>query len=536
MMSLLRSPGRRVHPGALGCALALALILPPVGNSGRALAGQDLVVGTYEELDRLRDEKLTQLRDYLDRVQRLAGQAATDPVLVEYFRIRNRLAELQAKQAPPAEALEVIRDLDLAMREHYLANYQTFYDVLFVARDGRIFRTIRGESDVGTNLLGTQQSGTALGRRLRENPEASFVDYQFYEASGEPSAFFVEPMKVAGKPAGWLILQCTIDKLNRIFARGDYLGATGEVFLVNRERQMLTDSRFRADTSILRQHLSAENISAKFAERRGHKIITDYRGQRALTSFEVCPVLDREWLLIAKIDEDEVVTRAWRRAGFDATLVAAAAAAKPPRLPEPVLPSDLVRVDMDEFRCVRPGARLLTYGVSTCTAVVLGRAGHFGYLGHPSTYDRCYGEGDMDLVAQMLQRVRQFEVYPSELREVRAVVVAPHANSARGIIERLLGAGLLLSQITVVEDPSARRADVTHDPATGHTLIHWFGTGSRDWWVDAAAVPDLGQLAQRTLEYPEAVVRADTRGLASAPVAADSAAAPAPAAAAGTSP
>jgi hypothetical protein len=513
---------------------ALALFLPPPGNSGRALAGQDLVVNTYTELDRLRDEKLTQLRDYLDRVQRLAGQAATDPVLCDYFRIRSRFAELQAQQAPPAEALAAIATLDLSLREHYLANYLAFYDILFVARDGSVFHTIRGEADAGTNLFSTSQGETALGKRLRGSPDASFIDYEYYEASGEPSAFFVEPVKVGGRPAGWLVLQCTIDKLNRIFARGDYLGGTGEVFLVNRERQMLTDSRFRADTSVLRQHLSEQNISAKFAERRGHKIITDYRGQRALTSFEVFPVLDREWLLIAKIDEDEVVTRAWQRTGFDAMLAEAARATRPPRMAEPRLPADLVRVDMDEFRGARPGAGLLTYGVSTCTAVVIGRPGHFGYLGHASVYDRCYGAGDMDLVAQMLQRIRQFEVYPSELRELRAVVVAPHVNSARGVVERLLDAGLFLSQITFVADPGARRADVLHDPESGATRVHWFGAGDRQWWVDAAAVPDLGLLAQTALDYPAAVTRADTRDQAVP----DSTAAtePAPADAAGTSP
>ncbi len=526
--------GLRARCAALLCVVLMALFVPAPGNSGRAYAGQGLVDSTYAELDRLRDEKLTQLRDYLDRVQRLAGQAATDPVLSEYFRIRSRFVELQGRQEPPAEALAAIVQLDLSLREHYLAHYLAFYDILFVSRDGNVFHTIRGEPDAGTNLLKTQQGGSALASRLRANPFASFVDYQFYEATGEPSAFFVEPVKVAGKPAGWLVLQCTIDKLNSIFARGEYLGGTGEVFLVNSDRQMLTDSRFRADTSILRQHLSEQNISAKFAERRGHKIITDYRGQRALTSFEVCPVLDREWLLIAKIDEDEVVTRAWRRSGFDSTLVGAAAGARPPRSGAPSTRPELVRVDMDEFRGARPGAGLLTYGVSTCTAVVIGRPGHFGYLGHPSTYDRCYGGGDMDLVAQMLQRIRQFEVYPSELRELRVVIVAPHANSARGVVERLLESGFLLSQITFVDDPGARRADVTHDPATGATLVHWFGSGGRDWWVDAADVPDLGRLAQQALDYPAAVSRADTRRQAVA----DSLAAPAGAGApgGGTSP
>ncbi|MBK7770951.1 MAG: cache domain-containing protein [bacterium] len=381
------------------------------GNSGRVLAGQDLVAGTYAELDRVRDVKLGQLKQYL-AAGRLAGRPGVS----------------SARPVPPRRAADRVQD--------------------------------PGEADRGSNLFTGPWRDSALTRRLRMEPAAAFVDYEHYEATGEPSAFFVQPIELDGAPAGWLILQCTIDKLNRIFDRGDYLGQTGEVFLVNRDRLMLTDSRFQSETSILRQHLSEQNISAKFAEGRGHKIITDYRGQRALTSFEVCPVLDKEWLLIAKIDEDEVVTRAWNRSGLEAMLMKAAAARQPAGVAPPRETANLVRVDMDEFHRVKPGAALLTYGVSTCTGIVITRPGHFGYLGHASTYDRCYGAGDIDLVAQMLKRIRQFEVYPSELRELRAVIVAPHVASARGVIERLLDAGILLSQITFVRDPGA---PVRHD-------------------------------------------------------------------------
>jgi hypothetical protein len=75
---------------------------------------------------------------------------------------------------------------------------------------------------------------------------------------------------------------------------------------------------------------------------------------------------------------------------------------------------------------------------------------------------------------------------------------------------------------------------VLHDPETGATRIHWFGAGDRQWWVDAADVPDLGRLAQAALAYPAAVTRADTRAQAVS----DSADTiePSPAAAAGTSP
>lgn len=493
-----------------GLAWAAALLfLPMPGSSGRALAGQDLVTATYAELDRVRDEKLGQLRQYLDRIRGLAGTAAADPVITEFYSLRTRFHRLRHVAPPPESAVAAMARLDESLREHYLTRYSAFYDLLFVDADGCVVHTIRGEADRGINLFEAPWRDTALVRRLRGSPGAAFVDYHHYEASGEASAFFVEPLG-AGDGAGWLILQCTVGKLNRIFDREEFLGRTGEVFLVNHERLMLTDSRFRAETSVLQQHLSAQNIAAKFAERRGHKIIKDYRGQRALTSFEVVPVMDREWLLVAKIDEDEVVTRAWDRMGLEAMLMRAAAAAQPAPVAAPPRFAELVRVDMDEFRGVRPGAALMTWGVSTCTAVVISRPGRFAYLGHASPYDRIYGAGEIDLVAQMLKRIREFEVYPSELRELRAVVVAPHVGSARGVIERLLDAGLFLAQIRVVRDPGARRADVLHDPAAGTTWVNWHGDAGSSRWVDAADVPDLGSLAQGALGYPAAVRAADT--------------------------
>lgn len=521
-----RNLPRRAGWALAATAGAVALILSLAGNSGQSAADmgaadmaaanlgatdQDLVAASYAELDRLRDEKLGQLRQYLDRIQQLAAQAAGDPVLSEGLQVQVRFQQLQALQSPPAEAVAAMAALRQGLREHYFAHYLAFHDILFVSPAGDIVHTIRGESDLGHNLTAPWDD-SALARRLRARPGAAYIDYDHYEPTGEPSAFFVEPVTVGGEPAGWLILQCTIGKLDRIFSRGDALGATGEVFLVNRERLMLTGSRFRAETSLLQHHLSAANIAAKFAERRGHMVITDYRGQRALTSFEVCPVLDREWLLIAKIDEDEVVTRAGRRGDVEPVLLAAAAARQPASVAAPTGLAPDVRVDMDEFHGAKPGATLLTWGVSTCTAVVIGRPGHFAYLGHASPQDRCYGSGDLDLVAQMLARIRQFEIYPSELQELRAVIVAPHADSAHGVVARLLSAGLFLSQITFVSDPGAQRADVVHDPATGTTWVHWIGPGDRERWIDAAAVPDLGALAQEAIGYAETVRRAETRG------------------------
>ena len=491
----------------LAALLVAAILLLPALP---AAAGEGLVADTYAQLDRLRDRKADQLRQYLDRIHDLAGQAAHDPVLTAFFSVKNRYYDLKQVSPPPPDAVAAIERAKLSVREHYLGHYLAFHDILFVDNGGDVFHTIRREADYHRNLFQPPLGESALVARLRRDPDAGFVDYAWYPASGEPSAFFVEPVIDGGARAGWLILQCTIDKINRIFDRGEELGVTGEVFLVSHDRLMLTDSRFRPGSSVLRQHLSEANISAKFAEGRGHKIVVDYRGERALTSFEVVPVMGAEWLLIAKIDEDEVITRAWRRQGMEQRLRDAVAAQAPPLCPSPPASEGARRVDMDEFRRAEAGERLITYGVSTCTALVVGRPGRFAYLGHVSPYDVVYGQGDMDLTGHMLKRVRQFEVYPSEIGELMAVIVAPHGEAVGAMVARLLDAGLFLDQITVVQDPAARAARVVHDVAAGVTRVKWTAPDGSARWIDASAVPDLGRLAGDLLGYPEAVRRADT--------------------------
>ncbi|MCP4575955.1 MAG: hypothetical protein GY846_06700 [Deltaproteobacteria bacterium] len=170
---------------------------------------------------------------------------------------------------------------------------------LFIDGDGDIFHTIRRQGDYHKNIFEGELAITTLARQLTNHPDETFVDYEYYSVSDEPSAFFVEPVLKDGCLEGWFVLQCAINKINNMFTQEKGLGATGEVFLVNRHQYMLTESRFSKETSILNRHLSSENIETKFRERSGRKMVTDYRGVRAFTSFEVCHIGASEWLLIA---------------------------------------------------------------------------------------------------------------------------------------------------------------------------------------------------------------------------------------------
>jgi hypothetical protein len=314
-----------------------------------------------------------------------------------------------------------------------------------------------------------------LARQLRDHPRHTFVDYQYYAISGEPSAFFVVPVENEGHLEGWLVLQCAINKINDIFSREAGLGVTGEVFLVNRHRYMLTESRFSSDSSILKQHLSQENIMSKFREGSGRKIVVDYRGRRALSSFEVCKIAGAEWLLIAKIDEDEILTENYKKASNELKkrLLASATGTRFESCKTAGFGADPVEVDMDEFRKVRPGQLLRTYGVSTCTAVVISFPGKFSYMCHVSKLDRIYGGETTDLIGRVMDRMENLDIYPFEKRDLQITLIANHSEAIIKAVDALVDRGIFLSQIRFMYKGDAKYASPIHDCASGRTVVDW---------------------------------------------------------------
>ncbi len=491
---------------AAGVPLAMfTLSEPSEAVSADSAPTGTLLERTYRRLDHVRDSKGDQLREYLDRIKSLAGSIGTDKMMRRCFRLRSKYHRLQASCQPPAQAVEAMGTLASSLRQHYLSHYSAFHDILFVNRGGTVFFSIRRPDHVGKNLLQNELSQTSLARKLASGSAEAFVDYEYALVPDEPSAYFVEPAFIEGQHAGWFVMQCSINKINDMFVRNKTLGRTGEVFLVNEDRLMLTDSRFRRDSSILKLHLSADNIRSKFSEGRGHKIVTDYRGVRAISSFDVCPVMNSQWLLIAKIDEAEVVTDEYRRLGADFRdrLAGEAQRRSVPLGKALAPPRDGLIVEMDEFKKARTGETVVTFGVHTCTAVLVYLPGEFAYLGHASSYDTLYGSGDLDLVSHMLKRIRTYEICPYRMRELQAVVVAPHTRSIDNAIDKLVDEGLFLSQIRFMHNRAAMSGTLWHEVDTKRTRVLWSYPGDRrpPSLQNATDTPQLGDLARELLGY-----------------------------------
>ncbi len=467
--------------------------------------GESIQEETYQRLDKIRTVKKQQLFDYLEKIRKNADAIGSDNPMSEFFYIKNRYYQLQKTTPPPETLLRKISELKKKIRDHYLRNYSSFYDILFINKDGDIFYTIRQQSDYHENLFEGELAQTALAQQLKKHPMETFVDYQYYAISDEPSAFFVVPVLKDGHFAGWFVLQCAINKINSMFTQEEGLGATGEVFLVNKQHYMLTDSRFYGDSSILKKHLSYENIAAKFREKAGHKIVVDYRGVRALSSFEVCRISNSEWLLITKIDEDEITTEQYKKKREESRQHLILNFQEQNRRYCSSMPIDRkpVEVDMDEFRKVHKKELICTYGVSSCTVVIVSFPEKFSYMSHISNLDRMYGGDTTDLIGHIFKRVNTFDIYKHELRKLQAIVVANHFEAVMNIIDRLVDAGIFLSQIKFIYNPDAHYGNVLHDYVNSKTLVEWVMDREAENKLRqcAAGVKSLGDMLKPLIGY-----------------------------------
>ena len=432
----------------------------------------------YIRLDYTRDEKVRQLQRFCDNVHELARRMSGDEVMLEFFDVSRTYHSRLRHGSVPQTFTRKMTEFQKAVEGHYFRNYLCFHDLLLVDTSGDILYSLRREADHRGNLFAGRLARTTLAQRLRQCPqEEVFVPFHYYGVSGKPAAFFIEPVRRDGRHTGWFVLQCAVNKINSLFAGVEQLGQTGEAFLVNRDGYLLTESSFEGDATILKKHLDDRNVQAKFQQQRGRMAVTDYRGFAVLTSFEVFDFLDTRWLVVAKVDEAQVVTEHFKQhRTYYADRIARHLAELAPLPSGPAVPAlerEIIRVDMDEFVRANHAERLETLGVSTCTAIIATYPGKFGYLAHVSPYDRLYGGDATNLLGHVLQKIKTFDIYKYERRRVRFIVVARHLDSMTRIVDKLVDEGFLLSQISMLYHGGADCANVAYDYCDDRIDVEW---------------------------------------------------------------
>ncbi len=423
-------------------------------------------------LDSAVQTKERELKTYFQKIKSQASGVQKDKLLVNFFKLQLAFEKVDKKNITKSIEADNQR-VENALKKHYIKHYNKFYDILMIDTSGNIFYTIKKEEDFRSNIFRKKLANTKLSKKLKNQTTESFVDFQFYDISQEPSAFFIEPVKTENSLIGWIVLQFSIRRINNIFSIDKNLGATSEVILVNKKHYMLTDSRFESKTTILKQQLAKENITSKFAQKKGHKKVIDYRGFHVISSFNVCSVLNHEWLIIAKINEAEVLTKYIKKypCKLDSCLNKALAINQH-QYTNIKAEKNYINVGIDEFKRSEKKT-LYTHGISTCVGLLITLPNQTSYLAHISPYDKLYNETKTDVLGQMLARITYLEITQAQKHQLQFTLIAPHSSVAKKFINTLLNNGIFLNQIKIIFNKKARNADIQHKPRNNETTIIW---------------------------------------------------------------
>ena len=289
------------------------------------------------------------------------------------------------------------------------------------------------------------------------------------------------------------------------------LGTTGEAYLTNARKVMLTQSRLLPQHASLTLQVETKAPDVALKRGKGHLLINDYRNVRVFSSFVKVNCYGVVWVVIVEIDEDEVISKYFREhSSYYVKKLFQGWTAEEESGSVPLsVTSKTVRVDINEYSRAEDGHYVTTHGVATCTGVAILNPGKFAYLGHVFPLDDSYFSAfqswvvrlglwyreiggsafSSDLLGQMLDRTTRFDIPQSQLRNVRVVLVAVHTNSFLHIINRLLEQGSFISQIKVLYAPQMTHANIIVDVSNSLVMVEWENsdTAASFWSKDSEA-------------------------------------------------
>jgi len=439
---------------------------------------------TFERLKNIRIQKKEAIITRLNDMQQKAQAALNDPILVSFF---------NSFKNTPAKNRSIVGFSDQAefnFDRHYVEAYAAFYDILFIDQSGFIFHSVKQEDDYHKNLFLGELKKTQLSKHLRENPNTNFVDYDYYAPSKEAASFFITPIK----KSGWMVFQFSINDINTALSDYQNLGSTGEIYLTNTKHMMITQSRLLAEDTVLKQKVDTKASNIVTHKGQGNQVLRDYRGVRVFSSYEPFEFSGAKWAIIAEIDQAEVITEYYKK-NKDTLIPTLFKNLEMGKKINPAFfafKNNTKRIDINEFGRGNVNDKLVTYGVSTCTAIVISKPKVFSYLGHIYPLDDAYQNGykkvltdlglklrgstaprNRDLLGQMLRKIKHFDVRPAELHDINITIAAVHTKSLEIIIDKLIEKGFFLSQIQVLYAPKMRSVNLSVLVKNNTVALQW---------------------------------------------------------------
>ena len=199
-----------------------------------------------------------------------------------------------------------------------LRSYQRargYYDLFLFDMDGNLIYSVFKEDDFALNFISGVYKDSGLGEvfqagRNLTSGEIHMTDIAPYGPSaGAPAMFMSTPVLLRGRKIGVVAVQVPLDAMGNILSSAEILGATGEVYMVDNQRQVLTNSRAEDLFSTLDVLPEREQIVAAMSERsRYFRRASGLNGETvvAMTDSVTTPRGDT-WGLVFEMDRNEAM-------------------------------------------------------------------------------------------------------------------------------------------------------------------------------------------------------------------------------------
>ena len=276
-------------------AIMLIVVIPIgiIGYESYILAKRTLTTFAFQHMATIAEHKANHLGSWLEERLDDVGILAGLPVIREACR---RYSE--SMEDPSEIPTNMLKDtLDLI--EGTSPSYENIYILL---PDGRVL------SSTHPDLVHTQgfyEQG--LTERLRSSDEPVLGPvYQYPEKKGWHVQLAAEINGPHDRTLGFIVAVLDLSKtIDPIMVERIGLGETGETYLVNKARRIISESRFLDYTETVDQSFDTHGIRSVLEEKEGTAVYENYMGREVLGSYVWLPRY--EWGILAEMETDEIL-------------------------------------------------------------------------------------------------------------------------------------------------------------------------------------------------------------------------------------
>jgi signal transduction histidine kinase len=261
-------------------------------NTKKAITKQ-----VYDRLTSLRIEKKNQIeRFFSDRIHEADLLSNTNQVILL----------INSEKEDTSECMKLVNQVLNNDFVNYFIENQYFSSISFIDTNLNIinidFNKEKTEIDFCNNNF-------KLKKRLTDSVEIIDFDINDTIKNNFPIVTIIHPVSSENLKIGYIVFGISFAAINSIMLEENQfktLGETGEIYLVGNDFLFRSSSRFE-NFKDFKNKIKTKGVINALADKTETEIITDYRGEKVLSSYSKLNLKNLDWVILAEIDKKEAM-------------------------------------------------------------------------------------------------------------------------------------------------------------------------------------------------------------------------------------